>query len=400
MNINAMGASSLSGRYPSTLSWTPLDEIVWAVRQVFLAGTARGLLEMLFGAGMVLLATNALRTDTLTMAVRRYYVRTVLLAIIGVIHVVWLGWFGDFLHIYGLVALVVFPLTRLRARWQMAIGLAYVVALALGGVASVVTGTPGDGTATTAPLIASTPGNAVTDQAVPDHARGEIATEDRERSATPARWSAAIHNVYATHFDWGWVRHGLGEAGATMLIGAALFKRRVLQGERGRAFYWRLAVAGYAVGVAIRVPGAWHFATSGLPMPLLDGLSEIGRLGMTLGHVAVLALVLGTPRGRAWLAPLQAVGRVSLSVYLCQTLLCLWLLFSPLGLGLYGRMGWTGLIATAAVVDVGLVVAANRYLRHWRTGPVEWAWRSLAASHILPLRVVRPVAETGATPLR
>ena len=61
-----------------------------------------------------------------------------------------------------------------------------------------------------------------------------------------------------------------------------------------------------------------------------------------------------------------------------------------MGLGLYGRMSWTGLMATAALIDIVLIVAANRYLRYWRIGPIEWVWRSLATSRVLPLRVDAP----------
>lgn len=396
MNINAMGQSSLSGRYPASIAWTLTDQIVWGMRQVFVAGTARGLLEMVFGAGMVVLATRSLQDGSLGMAVRRYYVRSLLLVLVGLAHVLWLGWFADFLHIYGLAALVVFPLTRLRAGWLVASGAVYAAVLAIAGLATLSTGAPtslgGVGGAIrhdvpsrlvpSLPLAGHTP-------AVAGDARVAIAAENDERTSTRVRWSAALVHVYATHFDWGWVRYGLCEAGATMLLGAGLFKWQVLQGARSRIFYGRLGVTGYLLGLAIRVPGAWHLANPTIPMPLVEALGEVGRLSMTLGHVATVALLLNMPRGRALLAPFRAVGRMSLSVYLCQTLLALWLVFSPLGLGLYGRMTWAGLMVTAATIDLVLIVATNRYMRYYRVGPVEWIWRSLAASRALPMRAVR-----------
>ena len=334
---------------------------------------------MVFGAGMVVLAARALREGTLVLAVRRYYVRSLLLVLVGLVHVFWLGWFADFVHIYGLVAIIAFPLSRLRAPWLLAIGSLYAVALVIGGVSSI---------GAHVPVRPSMVARGL--HGVPQSALAAIAVENQERTATPTRWSAALFEVYASHFGWGWVRYGLCEAGATMLIGAGLFKSRVLQGDRSRGFYRRMAAAGYLVGLAIRIPGAWHVANPMTTTPLIEALGEVGRLSMALGHVAALTLLLDSPRWRVWLAPLSAVGRMSLSVYLCQTLLCLWLVFSPIGLGLYGRMGWTGLMATAALVDIVLVVAANRYLRYWRIGPVEWIWRSLATSRALPLRVNAP----------
>ena len=63
-----------------------------------------------------------------------------------------------------------------------------------------------------------------------------------------------------------------------------------------------------------------------------------------------------------------------------------WLVFSPFGLGLYGRMHWTAMMALALAVDALLLWGAVLYLRRYRIAPVEWAWRSLVERRLLPFR--------------
>ena len=63
-----------------------------------------------------------------------------------------------------------------------------------------------------------------------------------------------------------------------------------------------------------------------------------------------------------------------------------WLIFSPYGLGLYGRMGWAAMMALALAVDALLLWAAVLWVRRFRIAPVEWAWRSVIEGRWLPLR--------------
>ena len=63
-----------------------------------------------------------------------------------------------------------------------------------------------------------------------------------------------------------------------------------------------------------------------------------------------------------------------------------WLIFSPIGLGLYGRLDWTAMMAVALAVNALLLWGANVYVRHFRIAPVEWAWRSIVERRMLPLR--------------
>src|SRR4051812_23648728 len=47
----------------TSIGWAPADQASWWVIQVLLEGTQRGLLELLFGAGMMVLTARAMMLD-------------------------------------------------------------------------------------------------------------------------------------------------------------------------------------------------------------------------------------------------------------------------------------------------------------------------------------------------
>jgi uncharacterized protein len=85
------------------------------------------------------------------------------------------------------------------------------------------------------------------------------------------------------------------------------------------------------------------------------------------------------------LRPFAAVGRMALTNYLLQSILCT-LFFYHYTTGLYGKVGPAlGLIPT--VVLYGLQVPfSNWWLRRYRFGPMEWIWRGLTYGKLPTLR--------------
>jgi uncharacterized protein len=70
--------------------------------------------------------------------------------------------------------------------------------------------------------------------------------------------------------------------------------------------------------------------------------------------------------------------------------LCLFDGFMP-GPDLMGKIGPSLLIPIWAIVLPAQIVLCRIWLRHYRFGPAEWAWRSLTYGKIQPMRIgVRP----------
>jgi len=79
---------------------------------------------------------------------------------------------------------------------------------------------------------------------------------------------------------------------------------------------------------------------------------------------------------RKRLTPFAAVGRMALTDYLMQSVVCT-LFFYHYTTGLYGGVGpvW-GLVVTVILYSLQ-VVFSNWWLERYRFGPMEWLWRGL-----------------------
>lgn len=403
MNINDMGqslyASSDDIRH---LGWGPWDQVVWWLREVLANGTARCLLEMLFGVGMVIL-TDRLATEASGWAVlRRYYVRNIVLFLLGAIHMYILLWPGDILHSYGLAALVVVFARSWRPRWLLALGLSLAFFQFFGGgyfgyyqsvvrkaeIAAIEQRVQAGQTISAADrkLLKEAAENKAERAKDKAKSAAQIAAEDKGRSGNTSNWVKTQINVSRDRFPAFMEIFVMWEAAGTMMIGAALFKLGIMQGGRSRHFYWMMILVAYGIAIPLRTIGAWEQTRFGEGPSIIWFTSEIARLLMTLGHIGLVHLIIASAVGHKLLRPFEAAGKTALSVYIAQTLIALWVLFPPFGFHLYGQLTWAPLMLTAVAINLVLLVLANLYLRYLDIGPVEWAWRSLIEQRALPWR--------------
>lgn len=105
--------------------------------------------------------------------------------------------------------------------------------------------------------------------------------------------------------------------------------------------------------------------------PLTEYLQEsVGGVCLAIAYGLVIV------KGSDKLCPLAAVGRMSLSNYLFQSVVST-LIFYGYGLGLYGKISlFSGTILTS-VIFVFQIAASHYWLRRFRYGPVESVWRKV-----------------------
>ncbi|AIT06183.1 hypothetical protein MC45_07015 [Sphingomonas taxi] len=367
MNVSEMGASMTANWSDIRhIGWSGADRVAWWLDTLLVEGTARALLEMLFGAGMLILTERiAAASDNPLAVALRYGWRNAVLWALGIAHMFLLLWPGDILHTYAVAALIACAFRTLSTRALFVLGLSYAAFTLASG------------------LTTEMPASARVQMARENAAA--VAREDRFGHGSPADWTAGQRRVGLERLGGEEIVY-VWEAVATMLIGAGLFRLGALQGGWSRRRYWRMLAWGYGIGLPLRVYGAWEATRFDGRIGVAWMWDDIARLAMTLGHVAAVALLVGSARGGRWLAPFAAAGRTALTLYVAQTLIVSWLIFSPYGLGLYGRMGWAAMMALALAVDALLLWAAVLWVRRFRIAPVEWAWRSVVEGRWLPLR--------------
>lgn len=169
-----------------------------------------------------------------------------------------------------------------------------------------------------------------------------------------------------------------------VMIGVGVARWGVLQDPRGhRLVLSCFAVGGLGIGVLGGLPFAlmqldWAFAGSAAwSYPLFHASGVAGACGW----LALLALVGGGPREKlgSACAFLSAIGRRSMTAYLSQTVLFIFI-FVVLGACGVRSLGVTvsGLIAAAVWALIGLGCVIAEALGSSR-GPAEWALRWLVA---------------------
>jgi uncharacterized protein len=112
-------------------------------------------------------------------------------------------------------------------------------------------------------------------------------------------------------------------------------------------------------------------------------------------YTAAMALLVSIPAWVRRLQPLAAVGRMSLTTYLTQSLISV-TLFYHYGFGLYGRLGYDGLLGITVTVFALQMCASVWWLRRFRFGPMEWLWRTAAYGKAQPMRREHGIAAAAA----
>jgi uncharacterized protein len=403
MNIPYMGGYAAPGLSdPRLVSWTQADQWTYRFVGAYLDGTQRGLLELLFGAGIMIMSRAAMRPDGPVAVADLHYRRNLLLIALGIFQALVLFWPGDILFPYGLTAIFVFPFRTLRPRLKVLIA---VLVLAFSLTPTVIryqerVDLQTKATTAAAKLAAHKPvtkdeqekldaWNEKVAAAAPvaqnPKKREEIATQNKAR-ATLAAYSKSTRDTWLEltfGSDSWWI---FAEIFGTMLLGAALFEWGVLQGRLGAPAYLGMALVGYAIGVPLRWLAQNEVLTF-TPIPKVGWMTwDVARIALALGHVGLINLALKARLGGRLLSPFQATGKMPLTTYLGASLIGMVILFPGFGFGLFGKYGWAGLETIAVIIMAGQLVFANLWLMAFDSGPLEWVWKSLAYGKAQPFR--------------
>ncbi|MDG2532426.1 DUF418 domain-containing protein [Sphingomonas sp. HITSZ_GF] len=401
MNIPFMGAqTSKLFLDPRLIGWGPLDQASWWGIQVVLEGTQRGLLEMLFGAGLMVFARAAMQPDGPVAVADLYIRRNLWLLAFGVFDIFVLLWAGDILHVYALAALLLFPFRRVAAKWLLLLGMCFALYTAGTGAWRYVERTNLVERAQVAErkIAAHQPVTAAEKKALEEwrkkveklrtggeEIKGIAAMEAKGHSGSFLAYAGMQIGFYLM-FVWPELLRTVAEAFCMMLVGMALWKWGVIQGQRSARFYLLLMLACYLPGMALRVVAGFEFL-SNVPGPkILWMTQEFARMAVSVGHVALINLAVKGAAGRAILNPFKAAGRMAFSLYFMQQILGIYILYAPWGPNLWGRQSWSDMAGTVLLVIAGQVVFANLWLRVFAAGPLEWLWRSLAYVRWQPFR--------------
>lgn len=373
------------------------DLFVWAVNNVLVEGTMRGIFCMLFGAGIILYSR---RLEYRGISADVYYRRTMWLILFGVVHAYLLLYPGDILYGYGIVGLFLYSFRNIAPRRLFIIGpalLAVPLSLNIFGYQEAKV------------LQAEAPAlKALVDQGEElDPEQQDMLDEwdefveewahpsDEELSEAIRQMNSsyagaftrlapvvAYYQSYELYLDTFW------DVGGMMLLGMALMKLGVFTGSRSYRFYLTMMVLGYGIGLPVNLYNTRALVDSNFD-PLVFHKTwityDLGRVPTTFGHIGLL-LIFCKSGWPGWLQDaLAAVGRTALSNYILHTAICIFI-FTGAGLALFGALRRHELYYVVAGIYLVNLTASPLWLRFYRFGPLEWVWRSLTHGQMQPMR--------------
>ncbi len=358
-----------------------LDRAAALFIKFFAEGKFYSMFSFLFGVGMALFMQRAAAKGVPFVPV--YARRLLALLGFGLIHA-YLFWVGDILILYallGFVTLFVFRNCRPRTlvRWSIvSLLLPILINAALWGLLALAAMTnPG----IQEEVAASMPDYARMDaEAGLVYATGTFAEITRQRAID-------MLTVYAT---WPFMAFNVM---AMFLLGFAAGKARLHETLAQRKdFLRRVLVWGLVVGVignlCYVVAGAYsnRAEASGLNVLATTG-QTIGAPALSMAYMAAICLFAMDARRARQLAPVAAAGRMAITNYLMQTVICT-TLFYGYGFGLYGIGEALGIVLTVVIWLVQVAWSAW-WLKRFRFGPVEWLWRTITYWKPQPMRLPR-----------
>jgi uncharacterized protein len=377
MNIVAFAMPEAAYMNPAAFgSHGAVDYGVWAANFVLVDGKMRGLFSFLFGASMLLVIERAEAKGENPLRV--HFARMFWLLLFGLAHL-YLIWWGDILQHYALVGVIAYAFRKMPP-YKLAI--AGIVLLMLQTLLA--GGLPYDiyqsGIAAHAPHPAAD---------VVRRYQGYIESFGQPDRAFLAKDVAAHRSGYAAIFTGRLLVAATipvqtlmfvgAETLGYMLLGMACFKTGMLGGAWPRARYRRWMTVGFGLGIPIYMMLSvlqWRGGFDAFWVTLCAiTLSTPFRPLMIIGW-ACLIVLLARPGG-ALTARFGAAGRMAFSNYLGTSLICS-TLFYGYGGGLYGQLSRAELYLVVAAIWVLILLWSKPWLDHFRYGPFEWVWRSLA----------------------
>ncbi|MFC0229328.1 DUF418 domain-containing protein YeiB [Serratia aquatilis] len=351
LNISAFGLPKAAYLNPTYLGLpSARDAWTWAVLDLFVQVKFLTMFALLFGAGLQLL----LRRGKAWIRARLSW-----LVLFGAVHAIFL-WEGDILLAYGLIGLVCWRMIRDALNTFALMKTA--VVLYLIGVAILL-------------LLGFIPHGEPGSFWQPTMTELHYETFWKLQGGAEAwrnRLDLLSSNLIAIGAQFGWQLAGL------MLFGAGLMRSGWLCNMYSPRYYLHQAAWLIPLSLLIQLPGVilqwqldWEFRWSAfllqVPRELGAPLQAIGYLALVYGFWPALSRL----RISYWLTQ---VGRMALSNYLLQTLICTTLFYR---FGFYQQFDRLQLLAIVPLVWLANLLFSNLWLRYFAQGPVEWLWRKL-----------------------
>ena len=348
----------------------PIDQIIQAATMFLVAEKFFSILSVLFGIGMAILFERALDKGASFLSL--YLRRLVGLFAIGITHALTL-YSGDFIGNYAVLGLFLIFFSKARPRTLLAWS-------AITLLVPCLMMAPG--------LHSRPPESPVGQEQQAQEARQQKRQEALDRriqESTRVYGHGTVSEIfrlrsrevvyqYSSLLFVGWKMFSM------FLLGLWCWRTGLVKSIEQRLPFVRLVmwislVIGL-VGCSLSLRGEMAAADQGAAMQLAAFVGqELGAPALGIFYMCAITLLYFSGLGRRLLGALAPVGRMAMSNYVFQSIVCTSIFYSY-GLGLYGRTTYGENVLIALGMFVLQLVVSHAWLRRFSFGPLEWVLRS------------------------
>ncbi len=359
-----------------TAAWSAADQATHYLVHVLIEGKFYSIFSFLFGFGFALqIARAEERGDAGATLFKR---RLAWLLVIGLLHA-YLLWAGDILSIYALMGFVLLLFRRKSdtslLKWAIAMMIVPII------------------TATILLILfaAFAPADVMTSIAA-----GQTEFwNDAVRKASQGTYFEILTDFNLQYIVGRYAglifQMRLPKILAMFLLGYYAYRRGFFhEPEKHREFIKKVAIFGLGFGLPANLLFAWLAGNEAPFPPSVAGLGGViayafGVPALALGITALVARLWHRSTWQRILDVLAPVGRMALTNYLMQSVICVFL-FYGYGFGKFGSFTAVQATLTAIAIFAFQVILSTAWLSVFAYGPMEWIWRQLTYKRRLPLR--------------
>ncbi|MBK7428533.1 MAG: DUF418 domain-containing protein [Saprospiraceae bacterium] len=377
LGILVMNISFLSGyvfmdeAQKAALSTFASDNIIYQLELLLFQGKFYSIFSFLFGLGCSIFINNASKKGV--NPVRLFHWRMAVLILIGIIHIRFL-WEGDILLLYALIGFLLPLFSNLSDRRLLILSVIFLLApIALDLSLHLIGIWPAEFLFELGWKIDQTNGFTEDTDFSTYLYRPELTFSEFiqwQESAFLYRWGDLIQ----THRPF--------KVLGMFLIGYVAGRNQIyLELEKHKPLFKKIAVWGAVSGILLGLAYLYFYNDKLKIQDNILGIYDsifhnLQVVPLALSYMSCFALLYMQRKNKRWLEFFAPVGRMALSSYLSQSILCI-LIFYGFGLGWGGRVGPTILIFTALGIFIFQTIVSYYWLQYFRFGPVEWFWRTL-----------------------
>jgi len=326
-----------------------MDQTIFTGLDIFVQASLYPLFSMLFGYGLMMqfLRSQDYGQPFMPVAVKRLLV----LLAFGIVHA-FLIWYGDILITYALMGLLLIGMLRLPPGWLLGLGVLLY----------------------TLPHLMFT---VIMFLAVMVDPNIYIGYQEAEQSVA-AYQSGTFAEIFSRRLtDWYYVNNPFSFIILTvtilplMMIGAAAAKWRMIEQAAAKKKTW-LVLAASSLTLGLLLKSTPYLFDKNYAYQYVQEM--FGGPLVAIGYAAIIALLSLNLKFTKALSPLVKAGRMSMTVYLTQSIIATGIFYS-FGLGLYGQVD----LLTGTLIAIGIFVVQLIFAELWfskfKRGPIEMIWR-------------------------